>query len=584
MAFASLDEVSQVTAALREQRRAAAARAEAARVEECQAWAKADNVVGIDCRAPLVETVTVTGGPSESITNVQHAGIDEGDIVKRHGDALIVLRRGRLFSVRVEGDGLKAVDVVDVDGGAPEDDDPHAWYDELLVWQDTAVVIGYNYARGGTEIGLFDLSRRGRITPRATYHLRSDDYYSSSNYASRLIGHTLVLYTTASLADGAPAEWLPALRRWRGPRTRDDFQTIAPVRRIFRTPRPLTPNMGVHTQVLCDLATPELRCEATVLLAEPLAVHYTSPTAAYAWTSAPGVDGSAGLDMLYRLPFDGGPVTAVGVQGTPVDQLAFRERADGTVQVVASTADGAARLIRIPAASFTAHAAELPAAHYQEIARDFGPWPVTQFIGGQVVVASSRDDEARSSRVAVIDALTGASQVVTLPHEVERIEAVGTNAVVVGQEGEALRISTLQLGASPRLAGTMLIDQARQDESRSHGFFYRHDDSAQGVFGLPITISDSWNERAPERARVVFVSQQSLALSDAGSLAADPERIADDDCRVSCADWYGNARPLFIGDRLFALMGYELVEGRLQAGQVGEVRRLDFSPGRRRGR
>jgi uncharacterized secreted protein with C-terminal beta-propeller domain len=42
-------------------------------------------------------------GPA-TITNVQTAGVDEGGIVKRAGDFLVVLRRGRLFTVRVGGD------------------------------------------------------------------------------------------------------------------------------------------------------------------------------------------------------------------------------------------------------------------------------------------------------------------------------------------------------------------------------------------------------------------------------------------------------------------------------------------------
>jgi len=40
----------------------------------------------------------------ESITNTQHAGVDEGGIVKLHGDHLVVLRRGRLFTVAVGAD------------------------------------------------------------------------------------------------------------------------------------------------------------------------------------------------------------------------------------------------------------------------------------------------------------------------------------------------------------------------------------------------------------------------------------------------------------------------------------------------
>ena len=48
--------------------------------------------------APVAEAASGDG-----ITNVQTAGVDEGGIVKRHGDHLVVLRRGRLFSLRVGG-------------------------------------------------------------------------------------------------------------------------------------------------------------------------------------------------------------------------------------------------------------------------------------------------------------------------------------------------------------------------------------------------------------------------------------------------------------------------------------------------
>jgi uncharacterized secreted protein with C-terminal beta-propeller domain len=35
---------------------------------------------------------------ADALTNVQHAGVDEGGIVKLHGDHLVILRRGRLFT------------------------------------------------------------------------------------------------------------------------------------------------------------------------------------------------------------------------------------------------------------------------------------------------------------------------------------------------------------------------------------------------------------------------------------------------------------------------------------------------------
>jgi len=121
---------------------------------------------------------------------VQHAGIDEGGIVKLHGDHLVILRRGRLFTVSVGDAELKPVAAVDAFG--PGIEPRGTWYDEMLIARDTVVVIGYSHARGGTEIGLFEINPKGELHYKATYHLRSNDYYSSRNYSSRLIGTKLI--------------------------------------------------------------------------------------------------------------------------------------------------------------------------------------------------------------------------------------------------------------------------------------------------------------------------------------------------------------------------------------------------------
>ena len=578
VAFSSMDELRRLTGDIAERRRAEIARTQAERKETCRAWAQADTVVGVNCDAPLIETVTVTGVTGGSITNVQHDGVDEGGIVKRHGDVLVVLRRGRLFTVRMDGAALHAIDMADVDGGG--DDDERAWYDELLLWQNTAVVIGYHYGRGGTEIALFDLWTNGGLRHRATYHLRSDDYYSSENYASRLVGDRLVLYTTQRLGDGDPAGWLPAMRRWRASEPDAPFESIAPISRVFRPVRPLGAFPTVHTQTSCDLSARALRCEATVLLGDALLVYYASPRASYAWTR--NYEPADDRALLYRLPFDGSAVTAVSVRGDPASQLAFRERADGSLHVVTTAANGETHLVRIPPDAFGLTAPHLPDAHYRTLAFDLGLWPVTQYIGEQVVVASS-DDQASSGRgrVVVADLEGTGHAAVSLTHQVERIEALGGQAVVIGPEGHALRMTALRLGPVPQPAGTVVVDDVEQSESRSHGFFYRRDGQHEGVFGVPITTTREWNARRPEDARIVFVANRDLQLMSSGVLAADPEGVADDACRVSCTDWYGNARPVFVGQRIFALMGYELVEGRLQNGHVTEVRRVDFTPGRR---
>src|SRR5688572_22432152 len=90
-----------------------------------------------------------SGDKAESVTNTQHAGVDEGGIVKVHGDHLVVLRRGRLFTVKIGDNALKPVSAVDA--FAPDINPESTWYDEMLVSGDSVVVIGYSYDRGGTE-------------------------------------------------------------------------------------------------------------------------------------------------------------------------------------------------------------------------------------------------------------------------------------------------------------------------------------------------------------------------------------------------------------------------------------------------
>src|SRR5215813_11263202 len=154
----------------------------------------------MDAQAPAPAT-SVANEPAkeeESVTNTQHAGVDEGGIVKVHGDHLVVLRRGRLFTVAIGDGALKPVSAVNAFG--PDLDPSGTWYDEMLVSGNTIAVIGFSYNRGGTEIGLFDVDAQGKLAYRATYHLRSNDYYSSRNYASRLIGDKLIFYTPLYLS------------------------------------------------------------------------------------------------------------------------------------------------------------------------------------------------------------------------------------------------------------------------------------------------------------------------------------------------------------------------------------------------
>ena len=549
--------------------------------------------------APMAaEVAAKSADATESVTNVQTAGVDEGGIVKLHGKHLVMLRRGKLFTVAVGGNALQSVS--SLDAYAPGSDPSGSWYDEMLIDGDTVVVIGYSYSRGGTEIGLFDIAANGKLAYRATYHLRSNDYYSSRNYASRLIGSKLVFYSPLSLDlhRGDPFGGFPALRRWRPGAVPSDFKRIAPATRIYRTDEDLEPGNGVtlHTVTVCDLAQRDMRCEATAVMGPPGRVFYVAGQSVYVWTTRRGSDSG-----VFRIPLDGTAPSALKVAGAPVDQFSFLESADGHLNVLlraegqgdamwdGKRGRGELALLRVPLASFSDGRDSAPASSYRALPGGGGDGLQNRYVGQYLLYGNAgnggrrKADQAwpRQPLYAVRWADPGSVQSLDLPHGVERIEALGNDAVVIGAQGRDLHFSSIRLGAQAAIATRYIRADAAQGESRSHGFFYKPQTVNEGVIGLPILGADERPGLNRPSAFVLYLRKSGLQLTELGALGARPGPAPEDGCRASCVDWYGNARPLFLQGRVFALLGYELVEGALKDGQIREVRRISYAPAAR---
>jgi hypothetical protein len=553
------------------------------------------------------ENIVVTGDAAApaSITNTQEVGVDEGGIVKQYGDYLVVLRRGRLFTVSLRDGGLRPV--ARIDAFPPGTSGRRAWYDEMLIAGDRVVVVGYSYDRGGTEINRFRIGPDGQLRFEDSHHLRSNDYYSSSNYASRLIGSKLVFYTPLSLNIFEPiARQLPAMRRWTGSR-RAAFQRIAPATSIY-LPEPLrrSPDADVdelHTVTTCDLAAARLACKATAVLGSASSLFYVSGRAVYVWIADAIGAGRRSKAMVYRLPLDGGRPGAAQALGGPVDQFSFREsqprrqlqvlvRAEGRGDRMwrGEVTEGAPALLSLPLDLFGDGTNAAPRRAYLPLPlADRESWSFhNRFVGDHLVYAAGEFSQTASSKAVFVVPLDGGPpRRLSAPHGVDRIDIMGTDAVVIGNDNkEQLGFTAIELtGAAPRVGATSFLPAAREGERRSQAFFYRPDpesaDGASGILGLPISRSFGTSPTARflgSGSAVAFIQRKQRRFELAGELAAKPEDAHDDGCEASCVDWYGNARPIFLGARIFALMGYEMVEGRLRDDRVLELRRADFAP------
>jgi hypothetical protein len=537
----------------------------------------------------------------ESITNTQHAGVDEGGIVKLHGDHLVVLRRGRLFTVAIGDNALKPISAVNAFG--PDIDPRYTWYDEMLVSEDTVAVIGYSYERGGTEVGLFNINREGSLSYRSTYHLRSNDYYSSRNYASRLIGSKLIFYTPLYLSPYSADFFgqFPAVRKWHKGATAAEFQRIVSATHIYRPERPInvTYGLALHTVTVCDLAQNDFKCEATGVLGPAGRVFYVSPESVYVWTSDWARYGQQSKEnsTLYRMPLDGSSPSAIGVSGSPVDQFSFLESEDKHLNVLvrsnsagdgmwgAEVAAGDVALMRLPLSSFNDGSQNASSWIYHPLPKPAGYTFQNRFVGNYLLYGTGSGWGAPQNNKANLYAVNwtnGDTTELALKHGVDRIEALGSDAIVVGTDGQDLHFTSVRLGDSPELVDEFIRKGASQGELRSQGFFYKPDGAASGMLGLPISVPGraGYEHLFQGSAAILFLRNQSLHFKELGELGAESDKAVDDGCRASCVDWYGNSRPLFVRGRVLALLGYEIVEGSLKDGRMRETRRINYAPQR----
>jgi hypothetical protein len=499
-----------------------------------------------------------------------------------------VLRRGRLFSITTKGGTLRPVS--HIDACAPGLDPTGTWYDEMLTSGRTIVVIGYSYDRGGTELGLFDIDPAGKLSYRATYHLRSNDYYSSRNYASRLIGNRLIFYSPSYLdVSSDRLASFPALRKWKFGANAKDFDRIFQAERVYR-PLVATPSLALHTVTVCDLGSAGLACESNVVMGPAGRVFYVSPKSVYVWVT------DAGQSLVYRMPLDGSAPTALRAVGSPVDQFSFLEDEDEHLDVLlraeaagdgmwsSEVTAGDVALLRVPLDEFSTRPVRANGSSYRRLPRPPGDTFQNRFVGDFVLYGTGNGWGEPSRTKGTLIAHRFRGQTLTarllLQHSVDRIEALGRDAIVIGSSGSALHFSPVSLLGRPWIAERYTRNGASQGELRSHGFFYRSDGARSGILGLPIREPGrpGYAHLFHDSASVLFVKHEQLGLRELGALESHPETARDDGCRASCVDWYGNARPLFVEGRVFALLGYELVEGELRGAAIREKRRVGFAP------
>lgn len=543
----------------------------------------------------------------EDITNIQEAGVDEGDIVKAYMDYLLILRRGRIFTVRISNDSDNNLDYVSHTNAYPDGYTNASWYDELLVYENRVIVIGYSYQMAATEIGIFEIDSNGIVDHQDTYFIDSNDYYSSRNYASRLIDDELILYMPFYLFtwnynndEYRPEIAFPEARKWIKGNETTEGESILDKTDIYK-PIQDSYSPTLHTIIRCNLRDNEMNCRAKAVLGPYSRSFYVSPNAIYLWVNNSQYiyheeeEKDDPYAYVYMILLKDDTARSIRADGNPIDQFSFKEDEYGYLNVLVSKSGGSdamwesefvsgeLALLRVPLEKFTDEADLVSKDSFTILPSVAGYTIQNRFIGDTLLYGSGTNwyyDENSENKIYIKN-YTNKDETVALDltHSVDRIDKIGEDGIAIGSNENDLVFTSIDLTDSYKADYTYTVQNAMQGEYRSHAFFYKEIAGGEGYFGLPVRKESlEFSSLLDESAEILFlhVSKEN-SFTKLGTLKSDIS-VLDDNCEYSCVDWYGNTRPIFYSSRIFGLLGYEIVEGKVMDGNMTEVGRLNFAP------
>lgn len=561
----------------------------------------------------LQQSIGTTGGSSGASKNSdvpEQAGVDAGDDVRLVGRFLVILRRGRLFSFDLgtndkQHQALRLVGFMTAfdPGSSPAS----MRYDKFVVRGNQLIVLGYGIAGGGLEIHRFRISDGGVLRRDGTHQLRVDCAYTSC--VAHLAGDKLVLFASfpVNLSGEQPLASLPAMRKWSPESKPSDFRSLVSPQRIFRFPNDslIGSKPFLNSITTCDLRPVELTCEARVIVGPRDDAYHLSATAEYVWMHEGDhpnlLRSSEGPIALFRVPLSDSTPRAIRVVGGPFNQLSLNEDLTGTLHVFASgdawlgPRTPAAGEAREPAALFNFRLEDFgdgirdaPSSSHRGLPLQAGLNVRSRFIGRWLLYAIGgpyyRSDSTSTALFAVpVDG--GEVRRIDLPYYVERIASMDSEAVVVGSAG----VKTLHfvgIGLTPQLSlkGHFALTNPSKEEDEQDAFFFDGADAKRRLLAVPgkgYDRSDSthWVRGSTE---VVFLRTSARGFAKVGALKITRNTPEDDKSLAVPTgwydDWYGNARGIFVGARIFALIGYELIEGQVIRDRLVERQRINFIP------
>ncbi len=577
----------------------------------------------------LLDKVVVTGSKisaADLITNNQVVGVDEGDIIKRYQNMLIVLRKGKLYSLDIsETYPQKITKIDEVDAFSPYWKHK-AWFDEILIDKGMVLVLGFNYDMDSAEIIRFNLTNDGKFSYKDNYLIMSEDYFDEESYASRLFNHQYTTYIPIELdTESGIKGQLPKIVK-----VEDDFNgdeddliwnSLIEISDIYY-PIQTVLNPMLHSFIVCPLDEDVLICNGVGIISSWDNLYYNNGENIYMWTSAWKEEAlkykqikteetlydyktsyrnenqynyktryryeinNKDVDelynpLVYRISLDTFDVVAIQVKVMPTSQFAFHHQ-DNALYLFGLLDKKKAQLVKMPDSQFD-KSASMSSILVREINNGAEITSTQRYVGNYFLIGDDGYDFVEDKIIKPLTAIhfkNGNKKTISLSNYAKRIEAINNKALVIGKTlDNNLGVSLFSPDNPNEIQQTTLLDRL-EGESRSHAFNYTYLDN-YFLAGITTQNKDKaenedgyyyWDDNTSSDITFIGGNKNVDYIGELKSQVTPSKK-----CKVSCEDWYGNSRPFFIGKRIFALSGDELIEAELVNGEIIEKDRININ-------
>lgn len=539
--------------------------------------------------------------------------VTQSDLVHQQDGSLILLREDTLYyiSLNVNTDTpSEIISTLKIPFYVNNNDVEHH---SLLVSDNLIVVLSLQEGEAGEDVDMnfFSLSNDGEIQFKERYKV-SDERFNTYAFMNSVtvVNNTLVAILPTliekeddlfeqdffnSFSVGYQAEGevetepmnIARSRKWANPYgALEQGQEYA----------------SVFTCLLDDVFDDGLQCDITSMLGANGESYYISDNSVYLWASyysggGYGVIAHTPYDYvqrtdhktpiysgednaaIYRIDIDQGDVTAVIVEGRPLNQFSFEEVGDSFSAIIRKSdeielTNNLTYGLNFTLDQFSALPIALAQSNYQFLTTGEELINVNRFAPGMMALSRSIYNDESSNPYNLIVWDIENDEVISVDSEfnVKGLYFQNENLLTISDGYE--QTLKVQLWSTGPEIQSLFYSEYPDLYTVGYGLdrYFLNNDDSQSIWGLPVfRMNDDGEPIEYKDAEggnevmvdiVYFETLSDASIEQRGKLKADPKVLADN-CEVSCDEWYDVKRTFSVGDYVYALIDDEIIKGSL---------------------